>query len=261
MTFWSLERRGPIAVATFSAPPRNFMTFAGMSELEAMVEQVALDEGVTVLVLASDVEDYFVAHGDLGDLLKLGRGQQVGGDPLSWPRTLARFASMPQVVVAAINGQAWGGGLEMTLACTLRVAGPRASLALCEVPLGLIPGGGGTQRLPRLIGPGRAAELILSARPVHAAEALGIGLVEHVVTEEPFLEAVLRWLEPIAARSPAALRAAKRAIQDGLSLPLDQGLVLEGLLVGPLLADPVSMALQELALADYRQGTDEVAAW
>jgi enoyl-CoA hydratase/carnithine racemase len=249
---WQLERRGEIAVARFAAPPRNFMTFAGMSELEQLVTEVAADTSVTVLVLASETDGYFVAHGDLDDLLKLGRGEPFQGDAASWPRTLRLFSTMPQVVVAAINGQAWGGGLEMSLACTLRVAGPRAHFALCEVGLGLIPGGGGTQRLPRLIGTGRAAELILSGRVVGPDEALQLGIVEHVESNEPFLDNVLSWLQGISRRPPASLRAAKRAIVDGIELPLEDGLALEGSLVGPLLADPVAIELQEQALVRYR---------
>jgi enoyl-CoA hydratase/carnithine racemase len=253
MGHWRLERRDRIAVAAFSAPPRNSMTFADMSELEGLVEQVAQDDSVTVLVVASDVAGWFVLHGDLEDLVSLGRGEAVQGDPLSWPRTLARFGSMPQIVVAAINGQAGGGGLEMTLSCTLRVVGPRARLTFVEVALGLIPGGGGTQRLPRLIGPGRAAELILSGRALGAEEAVRLGIAERFVSDEPFLDGVMRWLEPIAARPAAALRAAKRAIFDGLALPLDEGLALEASLVAPLLTDPTALHLQERAIRRYRE--------
>lgn len=252
MARWRLDRRGRIAIASFAAPPRNSMRFADMTELEELVETVAQDDSITVLVLASDVPGWFVLHGDLDDLLKLGRGEPFDGDALSWPRTLARFRTMPQIVVAAINGQAGGGGFEMTLACTLRVVGPRARLTFVEVALGLIPGGGGTQRLSRLIGPGRAAEMILSGRAVGAEEAVRLGIAERFVPDEPFLDGVLSWLEPIAARPPAALAAAKRAVLDGIELPLDEGLALEGSLVAPLLADPAAMALQEAALARYR---------
>jgi enoyl-CoA hydratase len=247
-----LDRHDRIAVATFTRPPRNSMRFADMGELEELVEQVVTDTGLTALVLASDVAGWFVLHGDLEDLVKLGRGEPFEGDALAWPRTLARFASMPQIVVAAINGQAGGGGLEMTLACTLRVVGPRARLTFVEVPIGLIPGGGGTQRLPRLIGAGRAAELILSGRAIGAEEALRLGVAERFVSDEPFLDGVLEWLAPIAARPPGALTAAKRAILDGLGLPLNAGLALEGAQVAPLLADPVSLQLQEQAIEAYR---------
>ena len=256
---WSLQRDGPVAVATFHHPPRNFMTFADMSELEALVDDVAADDSITVLVVTSDVPGYFVAHGDLEDLVLLGRGEATSGDPMSWPRTLARFESMPQVVVAAMNGQAWGGGLEMALACTLRVAGPAAHFALCEVGLGLIPGGGGTQRLPRLVGAGRAAEMILSGRSIDSDEALRIGLVQAVLPDAPFLTAVLDWLAPIAARPATSLRAAKRAIVGGLGMSLADGLELEGGLVAPLLAADEAVAIQNATIERYRSTpADEV---
>lgn len=253
MARWQLDRRGQIAIASFCAPPRNSIRFSDLTELEALVDTVAQDESFTVLVLASDVPGWFVLHGDLEDLLKLGRGEPFEGDALSWPRTLARFRTMPQIVVAAINGQAGGGGFEMTLACTLRVVGPRARLSFVEVALGLIPGGGGTQRLSRLIGPGRAAEMILSGRAVGPDEAMRLGIAERFVPDEPFLDGVLSWLQPIAARPPAALSAAKRAILDGIELPLEEGLALEGSLVAPLLADPIALRLQEQAVTRYQE--------
>jgi enoyl-CoA hydratase len=251
-TAWTLEVEQRVAVATFSHPPRNLMTFADMTELEGIVRKVAEDEAISVLVIASATPDYFVAHGDLDDLLRLGRGEPYAGDAGSWPRTLGLFETMPQIVIAAINGQAWGGGLELSLACTLRIAGPAASLGLCEVGLGLIPGGGGTQRLPRLIGAGRAAEMVLTSRPVDAEEAQRIGLVQTVLPDSPFIDAVLEWVAPLAANPPQALRAAKKALAGAEYLPLEQGLALEGELVGPLLADPEAVALQEQELARHR---------
>lgn len=249
---WQVEVAGRVATVTFTHPPRNLMTFSDMTELEKIVRTIAADESVSVLVIASDVPDYFVAHGDLDDLLALGRGEPFEGDAGSWPRTLALFETMPQIVIAAINGQAWGGGLELSLACTLRIAGPAASLGLCEVDLGLIPGGGGTQRLPRLIGAGRAAEMILTSRPIDADEALRIGLVQVVLPDAPFASAVRDWVSTLAAKSPAALRAAKQAIAGAGTLALDEGLALEGALVGPLLSDPEAVALQEQELARHR---------
>ncbi len=235
------------------------MTFAGMTELEAIVEDVAADDSVSVLVIASDTPGYFIAHGDLEDLIRLGAGEPFDGDAGSWPRTLDRFASMPQVVVAAVDGQAWGGGFELTLACTLRIAGPGAHFALCEVDLGIIPGGGGTQRLPRLIGSGRAASLILSGRTLRAEEALQLGIVEAFVTGEPFIEAVLEHLAPLADKDPAVLRAAKRAIVGGLGLALGDGLGLEASLVGPLLSSPTAVSRQQEAIARYAATpTDEL---
>jgi len=257
MRWWRLERDGPIAVATFRLPPRNFMTFAAMTEFEAIVEEVAADDSLIVLVVGSDLPGYFIAHGDLEDLVLLGRGEPFEGDAGSWARVPALFARMPQVVVAAVDGQAWGGGCEFSLFCMLRVASPRAHFCLPEVPLGMMPGGGGTQRLPRLVGVGRAAEMILSGRVVDAEEALRIGLVEAVLSDEPFLEAAVEWAGRIASRPPESLRAAKRALVEGAGLPLAEGLALEAQLVGPLLARPDTLALEQAAIERYRATPSE----
>ena len=169
-----------IAVLTFVRPPRNFMNSVSMGQLERLLEEIADDKSINVVVMTGGVDGYFVGHADIEDLVRLGRGEPVEGDIGSWARAFATLASMPQPVVAAINGQAWGGGMEVALAATIRVAAASAHLAQIEVSLGLIPGAGGTQRLPRLVGAGRAAELILSGRVVHAEEALAIGLVEAI---------------------------------------------------------------------------------
>jgi enoyl-CoA hydratase/carnithine racemase len=135
---------------------------------------------------------------------------------------------MPQPVVAAVNGQAWGGGCELALACTMRVAAASAHFSQPEVTVGIIPGAGGTQRLPRVVGPGRAAELILSGRAIGADEAARIGLVEAVLPDDRFLEHVLDWVRPIADKPRHAVVAAKRAIVEGMELPLRDGLRVEG---------------------------------
>ena len=178
MTYFAVEHRDSIALVTFVRPPRNLMSMSAMTELEGVLSGLATEESVNVVVITGGVPGYFIAHADLDDLIRLGRGEPVEGDPLSWSRTFALMDTMPQPVVAAINGQAGGGGCELALACTLRVASESAHFGQPEVSVGIIPGAGGTQRLPRLIGPGRAAELILSARVIVADEAERIGLVE-----------------------------------------------------------------------------------
>jgi enoyl-CoA hydratase/carnithine racemase len=199
-----------------------------MGELEHLVESVASDDAVRVLILTGGVQGYFVAHADLDDLVRIGRGDQVEGDPRSWSRTFARLATMPQPVIAAVNGQAWGGGCELALACTMRVAAASAHFSQPEVTVGIIPGAGGTQRLPRVVGPGRAAELILSGRAIDAAEALRIGLVETVLPDDNFVGHVLDWVRPIAEKPRHATVAAKRALVAAMELPLDEGLRVEG---------------------------------
>jgi enoyl-CoA hydratase len=259
MSHWSIEHDGPVAIATFTRPPRNLMSMAAMGELEVLLDEVSRDERVTVLVLTGGVPGYFVAHADLDDLAALGRGEPVEGDPGSWGRAFALLDSMPQPVVAAANGQAWGGGCELSLACTLRVAAASAHYGQPEVAVGIIPGAGGTQRLPRLIGPGRAAELILSGRIIDAEEALRIGLVEAVLPDDGFVEHVRRWVDPIATKPRHAVIAAKRAILDGLRMRFEDGLRREGQLFLECQLRPDTVAIQE-RVADVERAAppDEV---
>jgi enoyl-CoA hydratase/carnithine racemase len=252
VTAWSIDRHGAVAVATFVAPPRNFMTFAQMTELEGHVTAVGADESIAVLVIASGLPGYFISHGDLEDLVRLGTGEPFTGEAESWPRVAGLLAQIPQIAVAAIDGRAGGGGCEFSLTCDLRVAGPGASFDFPEVSLGMIPGGGGTQRMPRLIGAGRAAEMILTGRSVGAEEALRLGIVDALLGDDPFLDAVRAWAGQIAAQPRPSLIAAKRAIRAAALLPLADGLAREAELVGPLLSQPQTLELERAAIDRYR---------
>jgi enoyl-CoA hydratase/carnithine racemase len=143
------------------------------------------------------------------------------------------LTALPQPVVAALNGAALGGGLELALACDLRLAAEGIELGLPEVGLGIIPGGGGTQRLPRLLGVARAKELILTGRRIGAAEALAIGLVSAVAPPGRLLEEAHGLAARLCRNAPISLRQAKRAIDEGLHLPLAEGLDLENRLYQP----------------------------
>ena len=253
MTTWTVDRHdeGRIAVASFARPPRNFMSFAAITELEQVLRALQDDDAVRVVILTGGVPGYFVAHADLDDLRAIGRGQPVEGDPSSWGRTLALLGSLPQPTIAAVNGQAWGGGCELSLACTMRLVAAGGHFAQPEVNVGIIPGAGGTQRLPRLIGAGRAAELVLSGRVVGAAEAVAIGLANDALPDEGFVEAAVTWAAPIASKPLAALAAAKRAMLEGLSMPLAEGLQLEGRLFLGLQTGADALDLQRQALDRY----------
>jgi enoyl-CoA hydratase/carnithine racemase len=251
VTTWTVSEHGRVAVATFTRPPRNFMSFAAMEELERLLGSLADRQDLHVVVLTGGVPGYFVAHADVEDLARLGRGEPVEGDPLAWHRALALIESMPQPVVAAVGGQAWGGGCELSLACDLRVAAAAAHFSQPEVTIGIIPGAGGTQRLPRLVGPGRAAALILSGRVVSADAAFEMGLVEAVLPDDGFLDHVLEWVGPIADKPRHALAAAKRAMHEGLQLPLAEGLRVEGRLFLECQATGEAVALEEAALERY----------
>jgi enoyl-CoA hydratase/carnithine racemase len=228
MTTWSLEQHGKVGVLTFTRPPRNLMDMASMTELVGHLESLSerTDE-VTVVMLTGGVDGYFIAHADLDDLAKIARGEMPDGDPRSWSQAMHLLENMPQPTVAAIDGQAWGGGSETSLACTMRIGSERAHMGQPEVAIGIIPGGGGTQRLPRLVGSAIGAELCLSGRVIDAAEAKRIGLLNEVLPTDGFVEHAIAWCERIARHPAHAVFAAKKAVVDGLRLPLDQGLRLE----------------------------------
>jgi enoyl-CoA hydratase/carnithine racemase len=258
MGFWSVDRRDKIAVCTFTRPPRNFMSFAAMTELEGLLGGLASDESVNVVVLTGGVDGFFVAHADLDDLTKIGRGEPVEGDPGSWSRSLALLEGMPQPTVAAINGQAHGGGSEISWACTLRLIAESGHMGQPEVLVGIIPGAGGTQRLPRLIGNTRAADIVLSGRVVGAQEALSFGMVNAVLPDEGFVDHVVEWLQPVARNTRASLAAAKRAIVEGTRLPFDEGMRLEGQLFIGLQTGKEALELQDRTLDAYRAGADPI---
>lgn len=226
---WTLDERGKVAVLTFTRPPSNWMSLAAMTELVAKLEALAArSDEITVVMLTGGVDGYFVAHADLDDLAEFAAGRMPEGDPGAWVKALALIESMPQPVVAAIDGQAWGGGCELSLACTMRIGSERAHMGQPEVSVGIIPGAGGTQRLPRLVGGGIGAELCLSGRIVQADEAHRIGLLNAVLPTEGFVDAAVEWCGQITRNPANAVFAAKTAVVEGLRLPLIDGLKLEG---------------------------------
>jgi enoyl-CoA hydratase len=241
MPAFEVEVTAGVAVLSFTRPPNNWMDLASITELVGLLEGLASGpDDVTVVMLTGGVDGYFVAHADLDDLVARAQGEQPSGDPEAFAKATALLESMPQPTVAAIDGQAWGGGCELALACTLRVGSERAHLALPEVSVGVIPGAGGTQRLPRIVAPAVAAEIILSGRIVKAQDALRIGLLNDVLPTEGFRDHALSWCGRITRHSRAAVLAAKRATVDGARLPLAEGLRLERSLFDRLNESPAA---------------------
>jgi len=228
MTAWSLEHHDGVGVLTFRREPANWMDLVSMGELADHLADLAEQTAdVRVVMLTGGLEGYFIAHADLDDLARLAAGEPVDGDLSSWWRALHLLESMPQPTVAAIDGQAWGGGCETSIACTMRIGSERAHLGQPEVVVGIIPGAGGTQRLPRLVGGGIGAELCLSGRIVDAEEAHRIGLLNAVLPVAGFREAAIAWCQQISRHSGPAVFAAKRAVVEGLRGSLAEGLALE----------------------------------
>ena len=246
MTHWTLNRRDGIALATFTRPPRNLMSMAAMGELEQLVETVADDDSVQVLVLTGGIDGYFVAHADLDDLAAMGSGKPIDGDPGS----LGPHVCPHRIHAAASRRGRRRAGVGRRLRALARVHPPRRQRTR---PLRAARGcrrhhpgrrRDATPAPPRRRGP-RRRNSILSARIIDAEEALRIGLVEAVLPTANFVERALEWVAPIAAKPPAAVRAAKRAIIDGLRAPLDEGLRIEGRLFIECQLRPEVVALQE----------------
>jgi len=221
------ERRGPVEIWTLDAEDtRNAISRAVLAELESRVARVSGVQEVRAVVLTGAGDKAFCAGADLKERATMSEAEVrafLGG----LRRTFRAIETSSTIFIAAINGSALGGGTELALTCDLRIAAPAAELGLTEVRLGIIPGGGGTQRLPRLVGPGRAKDLILTGRRLNAAEAFAIGLVQRLAPEGRLLEVALAVAEQIAENAPLAVAAAKRAIDRGLDLDMEAGLALE----------------------------------
>jgi methylglutaconyl-CoA hydratase len=223
-----VEKRARVAILRITRADRlNALSRATLVGFGRIGRELGRDGDLRAIVVTGDGDKAFCAGADLKErrdmsdeevreLLKLYRSE------LGWLDT------SPLPVIAAINGVALGGGLELALLCDLRVAARHAVLGLPETALGIIPGAGGTQRLPRLIGEGRAKELILLGRRISAEEALAIGLVNRVTPSgRDVLEDTLEWIHPITLGAPIAQRAALAAIDASFRLPFEQGLELE----------------------------------
>src|SRR5689334_13291868 len=223
-----LERRGAVGILTLDrADRRNALSRDTLFAFGRLGRELVADPAVRAIVVTGAGDKAFCAGADLKERQGMSLEDvrvQVG----LYRSELGVLDTSPKPVVAALNGVAFGGGLELALICDLRVAAPHAELALPETTLGIIPGAGGTQRLPRVVGEARAKELILLGKKLTAAEALAWGLVNRVSPEGvPVLEDTLRWIEPISSGAPVAQAAALAAIEGSYDVPLAHGLELE----------------------------------
>src|SRR5213594_287857 len=238
MTYQTLlfEVRDGVAVITINRPDKlNALNDQVMAELADVAERLATDDDIRGAILTGAGPKAFVAGADIGDLAQQGpfdgkaralRGQSV----------LRRLETCGKPVLAAVNGFALGGGCELAMACHLRVASESAKFGQPEVKLGIGPGYGGTVRLPRLVGKGRALELLLTGQMIDAQEAWRLGLVNRVVPADRLLDEAEQLLRSILENGPLAIRACLEAVDAGLEMSLDQALLLEanhfGLLSG-----------------------------
>jgi enoyl-CoA hydratase len=218
-----VDRDGAVAVLTIDHPPANAVSRAVIAGLrDAVAEIGAAGSGVRAAILTGAGEKFFAAGADITEF------QSAGAESIATGQTLTlEMERCPVPLIAAVNGIAFGGGCELAMACDVRIAAANARFGQPEINLGIMPGWGGTQRLPRLIGAGRAMPLLLTGDPIDARTALEFGLVTAVVEPGELREAALALAATIATRAPLAVAAAKRAVVEGL----DQAGIAEALAV------------------------------
>jgi enoyl-CoA hydratase/carnithine racemase len=222
--FVRVETAGPVATIRLDRPPANALSLAVSLELQAAVRAVNEDPAVRAVVVWGG-ERIFAAGADIAEMVDQGP-EEVEPQVAALERACRDLEAVPKPVIAAISRYALGGGYELALACDLRIAGADAKVGLPEIRLGIIPGAGGTQRLPRLVGLRTARELIYSGRHVPAEEAMRLGLVDRIVPPQDVYPAALAEAEALARGPTVALGAAKAALR-AAEIGLEEGLAVE----------------------------------
>jgi len=237
------KKEGRIAIFTINRPEAmNAMNVEAIGELHEAMVDFRDDPDLWVGIITGAGERAFSAGADIKDMLPFMKEHR--DSPWAMPATPMRGLELWKPLIAAINGMALGGGLEIALACDIRIASENARFGTPEVTLGLIPGWGGTQRLPRMVPWCKAAEILLMGRPIDAQEAYRIGLVNKVVPLEQLMPTAREWAEVICQAGPLAVRAAKEAMIRGCSMSLEEGLRLEN-----------SLEVYLLGTEDFTEGT------
>jgi enoyl-CoA hydratase/carnithine racemase len=222
-----------IATVTLNNPPANVLSISAMKDLDLLLVELEDDDLVRVVILTASGR-FFCPGADIKELALLVTQHQGVEFSTMGQRLLDRIERYDRPMIAAINGPCLGGGLELAMACHVRIAAAGIPLGLPEIKLGLIPGFGGTQRLQRIIGPAKASELLLTGESITAEEALSLGLVNQVVSAEQVLPQARTLASMIAAKSRVAAQAILRAIRAGLDSPMAEGLAREAELFGEL---------------------------
>ncbi len=231
MEFVVYEQKGAVGIVTISREKAlNALNSTVLEELDATFDAINLDE-VRCVILTGAGQKSFVAGADIGEMSSLTKAEgeafgKKGND------VFLKIENFPVPVICAINGFALGGGCEIAMSCDIRICSDNAVFGQPEVGLGITPGFGGTQRLARLVGPGMAKQMIYTARNIKADEAFRIGLVNAIYTQEELLPAAEKMAAGIAKNAPIAVRNCKKAINEGLDLPMDKAVELEEKLFG-----------------------------
>src|SRR5580765_2136703 len=239
-----IERDGAVAIITINRPKvLNALNVSTLDDLRRAVLELKRDDGVRSIIITGSGDESFVAGADINEFVvsspASGRDQALAGQ-----HVFDLIENLGKPVIAAVNGYALGGGCELAMACTLRIAADTARFGQPEINLGLVPGYGGTQRLPRLVGKGKALELILTGAPITAAEAERIGLVNRVVPASALMTETRSLASALAAQAPLATAYIIHAINHGVEMPFAQACAYEATLFG-----------LAFATEDMREGT------
>jgi enoyl-CoA hydratase len=227
-----VDRDGPVLLATLNRPKAlNALNRQLLGELSQLIEEIAADDSTRVVVITGAGERAFAAGADITEIAALGASDARTFATVG-QSVFARLETLGKPVIAAVNGFALGGGCELAMACTFRVASETAVFGQPEIDLGLMPGFGGTQRLTRLVGRGRALDLVLTGRRITATEAERIGLASRVVAAASLRDEALALAKHLAAKAPIAVRYILAAVHEGADLPIDAATRIEAAYFG-----------------------------
>lgn len=222
MKYLLLDKKERIAIITINRPDKlNSLTEEVMDEMSTLLDELAADENSKVILIQGAGEKAFVAGGDIGIMQPL-NPLQARRTALKAQNLFDKIENFPKPVIALIQGYALGGGCELAMACDIRIAGENAKFGQPEIKLGIIPGFGGTQRLPRLVGLAKAKELIFSGEVISAQEAVEIGLANRVVTQERLEEEAFEFARKLSEMSATALQLSKEALNHGMQMEVHQ---------------------------------------
>ena len=235
-----IEDQGQIIICYLSNPPTHTLTAQGLLEIHDFLDSLLSNKELRILAFTGAGEDVFIRHYEVGELAdtaekNIGRQEETkkpDNNPIKelhgFHKMLLKIRDLDAIVVAGINGNTAGGGCEFSLGCDLRVmSSGDYFIGLPETSVGILPGGGGTQRLARLIGSSRALDLILHGQLISNVKALEFGIINEILPKESFLKSLKEYCRILANRAPIALREVKRAIHRGMDLPLEEALLLE----------------------------------
>ena len=230
-----IEDKGHYMICYLSNPPSHTLTSSGVAEVHKFLDLVEKNNDLRVLAFTGEGEDVFIKHYEVGELANSAEknieSNQTQKDPTelhAFHKMLLRLKNLDAIVIAGINGNTAGGGCEFSLGCDLRIMSEgEYFIGLPETSVGILPGGGGTQRLSRMIGSSRALDLILHAKLLSPAEAYNLGVINKLIPKDKFEEELNLYCQDLANRAPIALSQVKKIIHQGLEMPLEESLLLE----------------------------------